>query len=882
MLRLTLKNIWAYKARLGLSMLSILLGVSFLVGTLVISATISKVFDDLFASVFQTTDAVVRSENVTKGSFGESDQREGVRKSIVEDIKKVEGVDRAQGFIQVFNPIILDENGDRLFSGNGGPPVLGFSFDTDDVLTQWRLVDENGNSLSAKETVKFQIKDDTFLLDKSTADAKKLKVGDKVSIIFPNGPREFTLAGVVRFGSADGIAGAPGFLFNEKQITELAQRGENYDSVSVVAEDGISQEELVKRIESAFKGSGDSIEAVTGKQITEENQSEIKQGLSFFTIALTAFAFIAFFVSLIIIFNSFAITMAQRKREYALLRAVGSKSSQILRSVLLESFIVGLFASAIGVGVGIFLSIGIKSGLAALGLELPKGPLVVESSAIIIGLLSGTIATVVSAFFPALIASRISPMAALSDTTFERRLFWWPRITFLVLDGAMAVYLIVVSLTDSSGTNFKLMSIGFLLWFLFIIFVLPFLVRPFTALIGSRPLGILLFPFGGRHAFSVVGKIARRNNYRNPKRTSYTALALVIGVALVSFVTVFAASANATIDNYLKKNFVGDFIVSSTNFEPIISPSICDEIASKEFVAVSSCFKSGAVNWATSEEDKANLNNANGSFLIGFDAKSIPDLYATPFEGDLDLGENGIAVSEQFAKDHDTKLGDTIRLRAEAGQGDFEVKAILERGIPFDFATLMVDNSAYSKLSSVQTASSAIINLKDGADPEAAKKDLDKLVKGTGLAVNDQKALRDQNAAQINQLLVLIYALLALAIIIASIGIVNTMSLSILERTKELGLMRAIGVTKSQVRASIRFESVITAVMGTSIGMVFGIAGGYVLIQALKDEGFDQFAIGVPNLVSILVLSAIIGVLAGAWPAWRATKVDVLKAVSAE
>ena len=883
MLRLTFKNLWAHKTRLALSMLSIILGVSFLVGTFVISATLNQVFDDLFASVFKTTDAVVRSTDVQKGSFGSNDERTNVPQSLVAEIRSVDGVKIAEGNVLLDGLIVLDKDGKRLFSSNGAP-TLGMNLGNDPELSQWRLIGPDGNSLSSKETVASKLSDTEIYLDKSSADSKNLKVGDIVRIITPNGPKDFTLAGLVRFGTADGTAGAPSFLFNENQAFMMSQKPNTYDSISVVGDDGLSQQQVVDRIKADIdKKYPEKYETITGKQITEENQNAIKQGLSFFTIALTAFAVISLLVALVIIINSFAIIMTQRQKEYALLRAVGATASQIFNSVLLESLMVGIFASTIGVFAGIGVSAGIKSAFAGLGVDLPSGPLVVPSSAIIVGLLVGTLATVFSACLPAFKAARIPPIAALRDSAFEKSRKWTLRIIITVLFGVAAASTIWFGLSGRADNKIAMTGLGIGIAFLTVIVAMPLLVRPFTLFVGSKIAGVFLVLFGGRRAFGITGVIGRRNNYRNPRRTGKTALALMMGVALVTFFTVFASSFTATFDSYLKKNFVGDFIISTDEFQPIVTPEQCKELAAQDYVAVSSCFKGGNVNWAISEQDKADMNNANGEFIFGVDANALPELYSTPFTGDLkNLGTNGIAISQRFADDHDAKLGTTIRIKLDKGTRDMKVKAILEKGIPYDFASLIIDNKAYNELSNLTTSTNAVVNLKDGVDPDQARTDLEKLFKNTGLAVNDQTSLRDAQLKQINQLLALIYVLLALSVIIAAIGIVNTMSLSILERRRELGLLRAVGVMKSQIRGFVRFESMIIAVLGTTIGMVFGLFGSFLIIEALKDEGIDKFAVQSQSLIVIVALSAIIGVVAGAWPAWRATKVDVLKAVTTE
>ncbi|MFN8015904.1 MAG: FtsX-like permease family protein [Acidimicrobiia bacterium] len=883
MFRLTLKNIWSHKTRLALSMLSIILGVAFLVGTLVISATLNKVFDDLFSSVFKNTDAVVRSTDVTPGGIDGPGKRRGVPLDLVKVVKNIEGVKRAEGNVGIDNITAIGKDGKTLFQSNGAP-ILGFKLDQDDILTQWRLVDSNGNSLSAKQTAAVKLSDNEFLLDKTAAKLKDLNIGDKIKIVTPTGPKDFVLKGIVRFGTSDSAAGATSFLFNEKVAIELAQRGQAYQSISVVANDGITQKDIVRKINRELKAKyGNDIEAITGKQITEENQNELKTGLNFFTYTLVGFAAISLVVGLIIIINSFAIIMTQRRQEYALLRAIGAKASQIRRSVILESFFVGLISSILGTLSGVGLAFGIRAAFGSLGLDLPGGPLVVKSSTIIWGLAVGTFATMLSALLPAISASRIPPVAALRDASFEKSRRWIFRVIPLVIVLCAAIFVIYYGLSGKSDNKIATTGMGIGIALIALIISLPLLVRPFTAIIGSKVAGIFLIFFGGRHAYGITGNIARRNNYRNPRRTARTAMALVVGVAVVTFFTVFASSFKATFSGYLEKNFVGDFIVSTDNFDPIIPVDLCSKISEQKYVAVASCFKGGPVTWATSEQDKADMSKANPDFLFGVDSAAIPELYATPFKGEIrNLGEDGIAVSNKFAKDHGLKLGSDIRLRLDKQPRDFKVKAILDQGVPYAFASLMIDNVAYNQMSSVTTATTSIVNLKEGIKAEDVKPKLEKLLLNSGLNANDITSLRKQQSKQIDQLLALIYVLLALSILIAAVGILNTMSLSILERRRELGMLRAIGVLKKQVRAFIRFESIIVSVMGATIGMLFGVLGSYLFLQALKEQGINKFAIDPGNMIFILIIAAVIGVVAGAWPAWRATKVDILKAVTVE
>jgi putative ABC transport system permease protein len=882
MLRLTLKNIWAYKTRLALSILSIVLGVAFLCGTLVFSATVKGAFDDLFASVYKNTDAAVRSDQTRPTDDGFGTVRETVPRSLIEQVESVDGVKSVSGFVDNPNIVVIGEDGKRVFTLNG-PPTFGFNQPTNPDLALFRVVGEDGDSLSVDETVNTKLADNEIFVDKASAEIKNIKVGDPLKVVLPQEVREYKVKAFVRFGTADGIGGPAVFLFNEKQAQDILGKGDTFSSIQVAAEDGVSQEEVQSTIAQFLEKEGiENTEVVTGEELTKEDQDQIKQFLNFFTIVLLAFAVVSFIVALVIIVNSFAIVLAQRKREYALLRAVGSKASQIRWSVFLESLFVGLFASAIGVVAGIGLAFGITELLRAIDVQLPAGGLIVQPSTVMIGIIVGTLASVGAAFIPAWISSRVPPIEALRDSAIEKNRGWKWRILLVALLAIVTSLMIFSAYAGEEDDRLRPMATGLFLLFVLVVVALPLLVRPFTAVVGSRPAGVLLILFGGRRAFGVTGDIARRNNYRNPRRTSRTALALFIGVFLAVFITVLATSITAQFNQYFDENFSGDLVIGDFGTTTTLTNERCAEIDAQDFVAASTCFTSADVKVPKTTQSSFFLDDGETLIISAANSSQIPGIFSTDYEGEVAaLGDDGAFTHKRYAEDNDVKIGDTLVLEGSLGQQLFTIKGIMEEELIVGGA-FTIDYAGLNKIEGEKSALISIVTIKDGVDVDDAVAATEEILADTGIEVTDQKSLRDQQIGQLNVLVNFFYAMLGLAILIAGIGILNTMSLSILERHRELGLMRAIGTTKAQVRGFVRFESVIIAILGTSVGILTGIASSYLLIQALKSEGFTAFEVDPTRLIVILVLSAILGVVAGAWPAWRATKVDVLKAVTVE
>lgn len=885
MFKLTIKNIWAHKMRLVLSMVSIFLGVAFLSGTLVFTSTIRTSFNDLFTSAFKTTDAIVTAKGTDQSGLGEERTVINIDRSVIEDVKAAPGVLEVEGNIinDDAKPItVINKKGKRIFPLQG-PPVFASAMPKSAVLTPWILIDDKGENLTAEKTITKTLADNEVIVDKASADTQKFKLGSTVKIVTATDVREYKIVGFMRFGTADGFGGTAWFFFNDKQAGDIVEQVDSFGSISVAAKDGVTQKELASNIQKQLDNKyPEKYEVDTGEQLVKDSQKPFKTFFDFFTIFLLVFAGISFLVAFIIIVNSFAIIMTQRKREYALLRAIGATGAQIRRSVLGESIVVGLVASIFGVAGGIGLATAIRAIFKALGAGLPAGKLVIPSSAIYLGVIIGTLATFISAFFPAWHASRIAPIEALRDSAFEKTRKMLYRFIFSTLILIVAVIFIVIGYNKAktdSGDGLQVIGFGITFLLLYVVIALPMFIKPITKFVGSKVAGVLLFFFGGRRAFGVTGEIARRNNYRNPRRSAKTSLALMIGVALVVFITVFASSATATFDNYLKQTYSADIIVGSFNGGggTQLSQKRCDDIDTQTYIKASTCVRINAVDYAESE------GSLTSKAMIGVNTKNLDKLFTFEYSGKVNnIGKDEILITKYIAENNKKKIGDLISINGVLAKKQFKIVGILDNGILGDVDTFTVDLKALDQITPYSPATLSFILLNDSVKTSTAKDKLEELFKDTGIEVNDLKSIRDQQQKSLNNILGIVYGLLALAIIIAAIGILNTMSLSILERRRELGLMRAVGTTKAQVRGFIRFESVILSVLGTTVGMCFGLGSGYLLVKSLKSVGFTSFSANPTSLIVIVFLSALIGVIAGAWPAWRATKVDMLKAVSSE
>lgn len=847
MLRATLRSIVGHKVRLAMTGLAVVLGVALMAGTLVLTDTIGETFDDLFADIYDGTDAVVRSAEVTESSFGD-DLRAPIDQSEIEIVSGIDTVEVAEGGVFGYAQII-DPDGEPVLDAGMGPPTFGINWYETPALNPFELAE--GEAPTA---------DDDVVIDKGSADTGNIEVGDTITILSQSSPREMTVSGIALFGTIDSPGGASMSMFTLETAQELFDRVDQLDEISIVGSEGVSQDELAEDLNAELP---DDIEAVTGEVRTAEDQDAIAEALGFFNTFLLIFAVIALVVGAFIIYNTFSIVLAQRSRELALLRAVGATRRQVMTSVLGEAVLVGLVASAIGMVLGVFASMGLKGLLAALGFDLPATGLVITGGTVLTAMATGTIITIVAALLPARRASRIPPIAAMRDVAVDSSGRSRLRLAIGLLVLVAGAANIAMGLAQGGEEAFGAVGLGALLVFVGITVLGPVIARPLARLLAS-PLPRLR---------GITGTIARENASRNPKRTASTAAALMIGVGLVGFIALFAASASASLDEIIDDNFTGDLVVDSGQFfTGGVSPELADEVRATEGVDAATGVRLAEV----SIDDDA-------AMVLGSDTATLTRI-ADPGleEGELaELGEGEVAISRAAADERNWELGDVVDIQFATGTQELRVAGIYEDEVLVGNHVLTFET--YEQFVPTQLDYQVYVLLEDGADAEAVQAELEEVVAPWPTAeVQDLTQFKEAQSAQFNQLLVLIYALLLLAIIIALVGIANTLALSIFERTRELGLMRAVGMTRAQLRSAVRWESVVIAVYGTILGLAIGLIFGWAMVATLGDEGLGVLSIPVGTLVVVVLLAGLAGVLAALLPARRAAKLDILRAITAE
>ncbi|MDP9332587.1 MAG: ABC transporter permease [Actinomycetota bacterium] len=852
MWKVTFKGLAGHKLRFLLTALAVILGVSFIAGTLVLTATIQKTFDDLFADINRGTDAAVRAHEVFS-DFG-GGQRPNIPASLVGIVRQTPTVEAAVGNIQAFAQVV-DKHGNVI--GGNGPPTFGLGWDPNPKLNPFHLV--VGHPPQA---------DDQIVIDKNTADKGAFHVGDRVTVLTTKAPRQYQLVGIARFGTVDSLAGASITLFTPREMQRVANVANEYSQISVVAKPGVSQTQVASDIGRTLAARGEGqYEVITGKALTKESQDSVHKALGFITTALLVFAFVALIVGMFIIYNTFSIVVAQRMREMALLRAIGATQRQVLGSVIGESVVVGVLASAIGVGVGVLLSIGLKSLMNALGFGIPGNGVVLKPSAVVIGLLVGSIVTIFSATIPARQAARVPPIAAMRAVALERPINRFRRVGIGGAILALGVALLFSGLYGGSGLLF--VGVGALL-----MLVGVFVLSPLFARQLARVIGVPLTKLRG-----IVGSLARENAARNPRRTATTGAAVMIAVSLVGFITIFAASANASIGSAIDQQLKTDYIVTlkgGGGGNPVlsgISPLLARSIAARPEIQASTPVRLGDVS-------------ASGSrtFVGAADPKQISQLYdfGAVAGSVAALTPNGIAVSTRKASSKHLKLGDLIPVKfVKTGVVPLRVEFIYKNNTLVGDYVVSLAN--YERNFAQQLDFLIYAKLKPGVTARQGRDAIEPLVaKYPNAQLKDNAQYKADQKKQVNQVLLLVYVLLFLAVIIAFIGIVNTMTLSIYERTREIGLLRAVGSARRQVRSMVRWEAAIIALFGTLLGLLMALVLGWAVVRALHDQGFTKFSAAPLQLFVIVVVTAIATLIWASLPARRAARLDVLRAIDQE
>jgi putative ABC transport system permease protein len=845
LLRAALRSVLARKVRLILTGISILVGVGFMAGTFVLTDTMTRAFDEVVTTGTSSIDVLVRSSNAFTAQTSSLEEREPMPESVLATVEAVPGVAQAVGDVLGYAQIVDPSTGKVI--GTLGPPTAASAWND---LNGFR-VKPGGSPPQGEHQV---------VIDAATAEAHHIQVGDRVQILFEGPPGVFDVVGVAGYGDSDSLLGATWALFDLPTAQRYLGKEDRLDSISVVADSGVSGVELQRRIADVLP---EGTEAVTAATLNSEAQDQIATGLGFLRTAFLVFAFVALFVGAFIIFNTFAIIVAQRTRELALFRALGASGRQVMTSVVLEAVIVGIVSSALGVIVGIGVAIGLKALLSAVGLDIPASGTVVLPRTFVVSIIVGTIVTVFAAIIPARRAARVAPIEALREAQDRPG----RSLRFRLVTGAIVLALGVLPLAyglfGTPENALQLVGLGVALTFLGVAMLTPLIARPIARVLGA-PVRLL----GG-----VPGKLASENSMRNPRRTAATASALMIGLGLVVFVAVFGASAKASVNSTLERTLKADFILTSPTFSGF-STAAADAMRPVPGVAVVSELRQGEVKVKGGTAFVTGVDPSTLSAVtdVGLTAGSMTDL-ARP---------NTIAVYDQVADDNHWVVGDTVTMEFPAtGPVDLEVVGLYsESGLVGDYA---VSLQTYDDNVAQQLDVFVLVKAEEGADVAAVQADLETALEPfPNIEVQDQAAFRDKYATFLNQVLNLVTSLLVFAVVIALFGVMNTLYLSIYERTRELGLLRAVGLTRRQTRSMVRREAAIISVMGALFGVVIGIAFGWALQQALAPRGFSDLGIPGGQLTFYVVAAAVLGWLFAFLPARRAAKLNVLEAIAYE
>ncbi|HEU4396658.1 MAG TPA: FtsX-like permease family protein, partial [Actinomycetota bacterium] len=833
MLNATLKGLLAHKLRLAATALAIVLGVSFVAGTYVLTDTITATFDNLFKQVTQGIDVAVRSQE-TFGGVQTGQTRDPLPASLLDQVKAVGGVKDAEGEVTGFAQFI-GKDGKPVTTG--GAPTLGVSIGASQEFTAGSTLRSGRRPSGPGEVV----------VDAKTAADEGFQVGDRVKVLLQGPAQTFTISGIIGFGEASNLGGATLAGFDLPTAQKVLNREGHYDQIDVAAKDGTTPEQLRDQLRSVLDP---RYEVLTGTELAESSAAEINDTIGrFLGTALLAFAFVALLVGGFLIFNTFSIIIAQRTRELALLRCLGASRRQVMGSVLLESVIVAILASLVGLGLGVLIANGLRALLSGfLGADLPSTATQFRLRTVIVALLVGLVVTVLSALLPARKATRVAPVAALQpETAFAPTGFRKRRIVFGVLLTAVGVALLLAGLFRPEGNRLVNVAAGAVVVFFGVAILSPLVARPLARVIG--------WPFA--RAFRLPGNLARQNAMRNPRRTASTAAALMIGLALVAFVSIFAASIKTSTNKILDESVAADYILMNTDGFTPFSPQVATRLAEQPGLEAVAGVRLGA--WK--------LNGANKQ-LFGVDPVAYQQVVRTDVtSGSLaDLAGGGLAVKDTVATANGWTVGETVPMEfPRSGLQQVPVKAIYkDNSLNGDYLLSLAD---YQRDYTDQQDFQVYVKAAPGTAPAASRAAVDRAVTDfPNITVRDQAEYKAENARQIDQLINLFYSLLGLAVLIALFGIVNTLALSIFERVRELGLLRAVGATRRQLRSMIRWEAVIIAVLGAILGLVVGVFFGWTVVRASRGLGITEFTLPAGQLLIFVVGAGLAGILAAILP----------------
>lgn len=851
MFRVALKSVLGNKIRLALTALAVVLGVAFVSGTFMLTDSIDKAFGDLLTEINQDIDVYVNPVSPVEQDITQTAVTSGgptLNEAVLTFVEQVDGVAEAGGFVQGYAQIV-DQDGDLV--GGMGPPTFGMSFaESDESIT---VRQGRGPTGPGEATI-----------DAASADLTGYDVGDTVPILLAGGIEDFELVGITGFGDADNLLGATIVTFEMRTAQRVLDKPGQFDQIAVRAEPGVDAQSLAERIDAAIGGR--TIEVITADEQAAEEQAAITQGLSFINTGLLAFGGIALFVGAFLIVNTFSIIVAQRSREFALLRAVGASARQVRAAVIIEALAIGVLAGLVGFLAGVGLAQGLRGLFGALGIDFPSGGLVLAPRTIVASFVIAVLITLLASLLPARRASRIPPVEAMRVSSGEEQDHVSHARTIAgVLLTVVGGFGIVVGLFATIDDPVIYVGVGAVATFIGVSLLAPYIAGPVARTIGALA------------TRTVAGRLGRSNAARNPRRTASTASALMIGVALVTFVSIFASSATASVNELFQQQLSADFTIQSgSGFQPL-PPGFAATLRDVEEVGAVTPVRATTVRVEQLDEQTT---------LQASDPLALPDLVELGVtEGSLEAltSDDTAFVFQDYATEAGLAVGDTVQIDFASGATvDVELVGAYANN---DLATgpFLVSLETFDRYVEGSFDLLVLANAADGVPIEDARRAIEAAGEDfPGVVVRDQDEVAQRSKDQVDQLLNIMIGLLMLALIIALIGIVNTLALSVFERTREIGLLRAVGMDRKQVRRMIRWESVIVAVFGAVLGVVIGGFFGWAVVAALSDEGLSVLEFPIDRLITYVVVAGLAGVLAAVFPARRAAKLDVLEAVTTE
>ncbi|MFD3471058.1 ABC transporter permease [Streptomyces sp. NPDC058682] len=856
-LKTSRRNFVAHKGRMALSAVAVMLSVAFVCGTLVFTDTMNTTFDKLFAVT--SSDVTVSPKEAKEGEENpERGRPETLPGSAVEQVRKAEGVKSAEGGVMSTSVTVVNAKNENLGSTTGAPTIAGSW--NENELKSMKIT--SGNAPRGPTEM---------MVDADTAEKHHLKLGDELRTIAFTGDIRARISGIATFTVTNPGAAIVYFDTATAQQSLLGSPGA-FTHVNVTAKDGVSDEQLKQHVAAAV--GADAYKLQTAKEAADANREDVGSFLKVMKYVMLGFAFIAFLVGIFLIFNTFSMLVAQRTREIGLMRAIGADSGQILKSVVLEAFLLGIVGSVLGIGAGVGLAVGLMELMGSMGMHLSTDDLTIAWTTPVIGLYLGIKVTVVSAFIPARRAGKVSPMAALreSGTPGDKKAGVVRAVLGLVLTGIGGAGLFLATAAEKAGPGSLWLALGVVFTLIGFIVIGPLLAAGVVRVLS----GVVLRPFGS------VGRLAERNALRNPRRTGATAAALMIGLALVACLSVVGSSMVASATDELDKTVGADYIVQSETGQPVLPqaeqamraiPGLDHVTAYREVPATITAPDGTTVQEGIGANDPTYAKDIRRKMVAGEHAAAY--------------GKDSMSVGSDYATKHGIKLGDALTVAFTGGNTvKLKVAAITSDGGNIDKTMKYISTDlarANVPADKLPLPFMMLASAKDGQSDATAYQSVK-----TAMAEYPQYNVRNQTdykqalQDQVGQLLNMVYGLLGLAIVVAVLGVVNTLALSVVERTREIGLMRAIGLSRRQLRRMIRLESVVIALFGAVLGLGLGMGWGIGAQQLLALQGLKVLDIPWSTILGVFAASAFVGLFAALVPAFRAGRMNVLNAIASE